>query len=307
MPVQATGSFASCGTLNWFTPLDDPRLSAGACSTDLEYASQLARAAAGQRRQPGRRRLLWPSPTGVPLNVPGCGQNGLGAAAVGNQQTMITTSGTATALCTHLWQRRLDRPELPDLQPYASALIGEFGLDIRSGMIFDPANARDYMSYCGPRWMSLYQHNRLLQHPRLLPRWLRERSVFDDYVHVHPFDLEHLWWPDPPWLPEEVEGVKMNPVISIVGRVQDNGVVDVQSVARVSVAAAPQGGRRAGSRSSWMRRATFWRARRSCVCSITATVAAAAAAMISTRPSALQLQGARAERGARLDSPHCRS
>src|SRR4051812_40442202 len=34
MPVQATGSFASCGTLNWATPLDDARTSPGACSTN---------------------------------------------------------------------------------------------------------------------------------------------------------------------------------------------------------------------------------------------------------------------------------
>jgi len=242
MPVQATGSFASCGTLNWATPLDDARTSPGACSTN--WSTLLNWLGLLQDNDGNRGDVVYYGllPAGIPLGVPGCGQNGLGAGAVGDQLTLLheighgygfqhTPCGNAGATDTNY----------PTYEPYASASIGEFGLDIRNGAIYDPNTARDYMSYCNPRWMSLYQHERLLQHPRLVPRWLHERSIFDDYAHQHPWDIEHLWWPDPPWLPDEALGVRMNPVISIIGRVNENGVVDVQSVARVSVASEPAG------------------------------------------------------------------
>jgi hypothetical protein len=242
MPVQATGSFASCGTLNWATPLDDARISAGACS--VNWNTLLNWLALLQDNDGNRADVVYYGllPTGIPLGVPGCGQNGLGAAAVGDQLTLLHEIGHGYGFMhTPCGNTGASDTNYPTYEPYGSASIGEFGLDIRNGGIFDPNNARDYMSYCGPRWMSLYQHQRLLQHPRLVPRWLRERSIFDDYVHQHPFDIEHLWWPDPPWLPDELLGVRMNPVISVVGRVQENGVIDVQSVARVDVAGEPQG------------------------------------------------------------------
>ncbi len=242
MPVQGTGSFASCGTLNWATPLDDPRTSAGACSANWDTLLNwlaLLQDNDGNRADVVYYGLL---PAAIPLGVPGCGENGLGAGTVSDQQTLLHEIGHGYGFMhTPCGAAGATDPNYPTYEPYAAASIGEFGLDIRSGATFDPNTARDFMSYCNPQWMSLYQHERLLQHPRLVPRWLRERSIFDDYPHQRPFDREHLWWPDPPWLPEEVLGVRMKPVISIVGRVQENGVVDVQSVARVHVAGEPQG------------------------------------------------------------------
>ena len=250
MPVQATGSFASAGTLNWATPLDDPRSncdptqpSPGACS--LNWCALLAWLGLLQDNDGNRNDVVYYGllPTGIPLNVPGCGDvSGLGSAAVGDQLTLLHEIGHGYGFQhTPCGAVGTPDPNYPTYEPYGMASIGEFGLDIRNGAIFDPSTARDYMSYCPPRWMSLYQYERLLQHPRLVPRWLRDSSIFDDYPHQHPFDIEHLWWPDPPWLPDEILGFKMFPVISIIGRVQDNGVVDVQSVARVEVASGPQG------------------------------------------------------------------
>jgi hypothetical protein len=256
MPVQATGSFASAGTLNWFTPLDDPRSDcdptlppAGKCS--LNWCSLLAWLGLLQDNDGNRSDVVYYGllPAGIPLNVPGCGDNGLGSAAVGDQQTLVHEIGHGYGFMhTPCGAAGTTDTNYPTYEPYGSASIGEFGFDIRNGAIFDPNTTRDYMSYCPPRWMSLYQHERLLQHPRLVPRWLRDRSIFDDYPHQHPFDIEHLWWPDPPWLPEEIMNIRTRPVISIIGRVTENDVVDVQSVARVDVAAGPQG------------RATQWRA-----------------------------------------------
>jgi len=116
---------------------------------------------------------------------------------------------------------------------------------VRTGGVQDPGTTSDYMSYCFPQWMSLYQHQRLLQHPRLAPDWLRERSIFDDYPRRRPFDLEHLWWPDPPWLQERME-YRMSPVISMIGRVLDSGEVEMTSVARLDL--SPQ---REGPATNW--------------------------------------------------------
>ncbi len=249
MPVQATGSFASCGTLNWATPLDDPRAAAdptqppaGGCSVNwftlLNWLG-LLQDNDGNRNDVVYYGLL---PAAIPLGVPGCGQNGLGAGAVGDQLTLLHEIGHGYGFMhTPCGPTGPSDTNYPSYKPYATASTGEYGLDIRSGFMYDPNTARDYMSYCNPRWMSLYQHERLLQHPRLVPRWLRDRSIFDDFPHQHAFDIEHLWWPDPPWLPEELLGVRMNPVISIIGHVLENGEVVVQSVARVAVAGEPPG------------------------------------------------------------------
>ncbi|WP_431247609.1 hypothetical protein [Leifsonia xyli] len=93
MPVQATGSFAVSGHMNWFEPLDDARSGAGACSINwnsfLVWLG-LMRDADGNRGDVVYFGLL---PTGMPLNVPGCGQSGIGAGAVGDGATMVHEMG----------------------------------------------------------------------------------------------------------------------------------------------------------------------------------------------------------------------
>lgn len=242
MPVQATGSFAVCSIMNWFSPLDDARTAPGACSNNwnslLAWMS-LLRDNDGNRGDVVYFGLL---PAGIPLGVPGCGDEGLGAAAVGNEQTFLHEIGHGYGFQhTPCGAAGDTDPNYPTYEPYMSASIGEFGLDIRGGTIFDPQLTADYMSYCPPRWMSLYQHERLLEHPRLMPRWLPpERSVFDDYPRQRAFDVEHLWWPDPPWL-KELSERRMDPVISIQGRVLEDGRIEVDSVARIHVVAPALG------------------------------------------------------------------
>ena len=53
---------------------------------------------------------------------------------------------------------------------WEDASIGEYGLDIDAagGMtVLPPATTEDLMSYCGPRWISIYTHNCLLGRPEL--------------------------------------------------------------------------------------------------------------------------------------------
>lgn len=240
MPVQATGSFAVCSNLDWSTPLDDARVAPGKCSdnwNDLLDAMSLLRDNDGNRDDVVYYGLL---PSGIPLGVPGCGDDGLGAAAVGNDQTFLHETGHGYGFQhTPCGAGGTTDPDYPTYEPYMSASIGEFGLDIRDGTIHDPQLVADYMSYCRPRWMSLYQHRRLLSHPRLAPEWLPPDFPILPPLE-RPFNLEHLWWPDPPWRYQGPEW-RMTPVISVQGRVLENGRIEVESVARIEVAAPALG------------------------------------------------------------------
>jgi hypothetical protein len=197
MPVQQTGSFASAGTLAWSLPPDYIRSNPGKCSKNWDL---LLKALENMRTNDGNRAdvvyygLL---PNGIPLNVPGCGEGGLGSAAVGNMATFVheighgygfqhTPSGNAGAT----------DPNYPVYEPYPSASIGEYGVDIQSGTVFSPASSTDYMSYGGNRWMSLYQHGRLINHSRLAPTWIKEKNPFDDIPIL--VDPKPWWWPEPP-------------------------------------------------------------------------------------------------------------
>jgi hypothetical protein len=182
-------------------------------------------------------------PAGIPLNVPGCGNNGLGSAGFNDQGTFLHEIGHGYGFQhTPCGNAGGTDPNYPTYEPYGSASIGEYGLDVRNGNILDPDIVRDYMSYCFPQWMSLYQHNRLIEHVRLDPRWISERPYWDDYWRRRPFEIPDLWLPDPPpYLPDQLPDLKMNPVISMIGEVLDTGEIQMSSVARVAAAGQPIG------------------------------------------------------------------
>ena len=65
-------------------------------------------------------------------------------------------------------------PNYPAYEPYdtvanRTASIGEYGCDVTSGTIYPPRDVKDFMSYCGPQWISLYHMQRLINHERLNP------------------------------------------------------------------------------------------------------------------------------------------
>jgi hypothetical protein len=232
MPVQPTGSFAILTQMNWFEALDDARTSAGQCSNNwnsLLFWLGLIRDNDGNRADVVYYGLL---PTGMPVGVPGCGAAGIGGGVVNDTQTFVheighgygfqhTPSGNAGAT----------DPNYPTYEPYPSASIGEYGLDIRNGTVYSPATSTDYMSYGPNRWMSLYQHERLVGHPRLVPSWITDRNPFEHVpVLVNP---EHGWWPDPPWSKEALVEQSIQPLISIRGFIDESGTARVESVARI--------------------------------------------------------------------------
>ena len=52
--------------------------------------------------------------------------------------------------------------DYPNYSPHPSGSIGEFGFDTRASAVFDPATTFDFMSYCGPVWVSPYTYEGLL-------------------------------------------------------------------------------------------------------------------------------------------------
>jgi hypothetical protein len=241
MPVQSTGVFTSAGTMAWGTPIDDPRSSAGACSTNWNL---LLTALGNQRNADGNRSdvvyfgLL---PTGIPIGVPGCGVGGLGAGRVGDPNTLRHEIGHGYGFQhTPCGAAGATDPNYPTYEPYPSASIGEYALDISNGNVFSPQNTSDYMSYCFPQWMSLYQHDRLILHSRLAPEWVRDEPWWKDYVHWRDYVIPD-YIPDPPPDPWQWMDVRQYPVIALSGIVHSPDEVEVLTVARVNVAGRPPG------------------------------------------------------------------
>ena len=241
MPVQSTGSFTSAGNIPpWNLPLDDPRSGAGQCSPNWDL---LLTALADQRVLDGNRTdvvyygLL---PAGIPLNVPGCGNAGLGAAGVGDQGTLLHEIGHGYGFQhTPCGAAGATDPSYPTYDPHPPASIGEYGLDISNGNVFSPQTTRDYMSYCGPQWMSLYQHGRLIGDPRLDTHFL-----VDDPLEIPQEELVIRDFDRPPPLEYKLNrsvDMKANPVVSITGVVRSSEEVEVTTVARVMAAASPPG------------------------------------------------------------------
>jgi hypothetical protein len=240
MPVQSTGWFSMMNALPWTLPLDDPRSSAGGCSPNWDaLLVQLGsrRTSDGNRADVVYYGIL---PTGIPINVPGCGVGGLGAGRVGDQATFVHEIGHGyDFMHTPCGNVGTSDPNYPNYQPYPSASIGEYGLNISNGQVFSPATTFDYMSYCPPQWMSLYQHGRLIHHPRLDPEFVGDEPLWVDKLEFREYVVqEDLPRPPEPW--KQVE-MRLNPVIALSGVVRSARDVDVVSVARVDAMGSPPG------------------------------------------------------------------
>jgi hypothetical protein len=241
MPVQATGNFAVASTITFNQPLDDARSGAGQCSRNWDT---LLRQLATERTNDGNRNdvvyfgLL---PAGMPVNVPGCGDNGLGAGRVGDPATLLHEIGHGYGFMhTPCGAAGTTDANYPQYSPYPRASIGEYAMDISNGTIFSPQTTSDYMSYCFPQWMSLYQHQRLVGHTRLDPSWISDNPIWDQYLRFRDYIIPE-YIPDPPPDPWKVAQMRPDAVISIIGVVRSSTEVEVTSVARVLAASTLPG------------------------------------------------------------------
>jgi hypothetical protein len=186
-------------------------------------------------------------PATVPIaNVGGCNSSGVSAVPNGAQWTMAHELGHAAGL-GHGPCGTPGDPSYPAYEPYdpantPTASLGEYGLDINDGTIHLPSE-KDFMSYCGPAWISLYHFNRLYNNEALDPEWVGLPSK----PHIPELYDPWLWpWeyiPDPPpWeLPAHFVAVTVQPVISLIGVVDLAGEVSVSSVMRVRAVPKLQG------------------------------------------------------------------
>jgi hypothetical protein len=251
-PVQSTAQYSSGGTITLTVPLSDAPSCAGCCTPNwITLNSQVAAqvTADGNRTDVLYYGLI---ATGVPMGpIIGCESSGVSAGGVGNGVTMAHELGHHCGF-PHAPCGNVGTPDAtyPAYEPYdpantPQASIGEYGLDISNGNIMSPAIFKDMMSYCGPKWISLHNHGKLLNNPKLYPvRACVDYPWWRDYILYDPELIPERWLPDPPpdrW--NYVREVEPMPLISIIGVLHSDRELEITSVMRVEARPEPIGGR----------------------------------------------------------------
>ncbi len=237
-PVRATANFRAAGTITWTRHLQDP-FGATGCTTNwdaLHAAVVNARNADGNQAGWVYYGVL---PGGVPMGpVGGCGGGGVSVGPVGAAGTMAHEIAHACGL-EHAPCGGAPRPDanFPTYEPYAAASIGEFGLNVNNGNISSPVNSRDFMSYCGPSWISPYHHRMLIDNARLNPTSVCvDHPWWKDLVWEEKLRFPRIPIPDPPpfdlELPVYPPSLPPVDVISLIVRIERGAVAEVTHVTR---------------------------------------------------------------------------
>ncbi|MGE5289676.1 MAG: hypothetical protein ACM3ML_21290 [Micromonosporaceae bacterium] len=219
-PVAKVANLRIAGSLTQTASLQDP-WTPGSCSVNWDQLmADLHNAADADGNQAGwvYYGLL---PSGIPLGpVAGCGGGGVGVGVNGAGETMAEEIGHALGLAHAPCGTPDPDPSYPAYEPYDSpqaptACIGEYGMDVTTGTVKAPGSP-DFMSYCGPPWVSLYHHARLLGVGRLNPVTLSPRGGSDGARYIR-----------------DRHGIEPRAVISILGFTGPDDDVDVVSVSRL--------------------------------------------------------------------------
>lgn len=242
-PVESTASFRAAGNLTLSNHLQDTTFPTSGCGTQWNALhGRVANARTADGNQPGwiYYGLL---PTGVPMGpVGGCGGGGVAVGPINQPGTLAHEAGHACGLA-HAPAGGAPNPDpsYPAYEPYdpantPQASTGEYGLDVNNGNLASPQMFRDFMSYAGPSWISLYHYGRLLDNAQLNPRTVGiDNPWWKDLVWEEirkwppipeppdpPFDLELPMFP--PSRPEDV--------ISLIVRIERSKVAEVMHVVR---------------------------------------------------------------------------
>ncbi len=256
MPVRADAVFEVASTLTRNVALTGMATNGGCAAGWIALNTAIAAAKTADGNHPGFLyygliATTFPNQS----NNGGCESSGVSSGYDGGQIAMAHeighACGRAHAPCGPVGTSA--DPNYPAYEPYDApaarvASIGEFGLDITSGAVPNPANGRDYMSYCGPAWISIYGHQALINNAALNPEQVGwRRPWWRDYVTYDPW-----WWlhykPDPPpyWIDPQIIRefpMRMQKVITIIGVLHPDDRVEVSSVTRSEVMSTVLAGR----------------------------------------------------------------
>lgn len=248
MPVSSTGVFEVATTITRNTPLTGMATNGGCATGWISLNAAIATAKAADGNHPaflyyGLIASTFPNQS----NNGGCESSGVSSGFNGGQTAMAHeighACGRAHGPCGGVGTSA--DANYPAYEPYDTpaarmASIGEFGLDITDGTVPTPTTARDYMSYCGPSWISIYGHQALINNNALNPAHVGlRRPWWRDYLLYDPW-----WWfrykPDPPpyWIdPARIRelSIPMQNVITIIGVLHPEDRVEVLSVSRSAV------------------------------------------------------------------------
>lgn len=250
-PVSGAPNVRLAGTFTTNTPLNDPRSCPGCCSPNWQPLLQQVAAlvALDQAANPGTNWVYYGIVnSGIPVNVPGCNGWGATGGLAGRPVTYAHEIGHQFGLpharCGNAGN---GNPAYPIYEPYdlpadppgttnwTMASIGEYGLDINNGNIANPNNAKDFMSYCGPRWMSLYTYTYLVNVAGLAPQVIPTGSGAASARVI--VDEEPAF---------EADEMTIKPLIHMLGTIQVDGNVEVTSVARIETRYLRGEGRQTG-------------------------------------------------------------
>jgi hypothetical protein len=253
--VQSSATYSSGGTITLTVPLSDAPSCAGCCTPN--WGTLNSQVAAQVTADGNQTNVLYYGliATGVPMGpIIGCESSGVSAGGVGNGITMAHELGHHCGF-PHAPCGNVGTPDAtyPAYEPYdpantPQASIGEYGLDISNGNVMSPASFKDMMSYCGPKWISLHNHGKLINNSRLDPvRVCMDHIWWRDYVLRDPGLIPEKWLPDPPPDPWDYRReVDPLPLISIIGVLHSAHDLEVTSVMRVETRPQPIGGFESG-------------------------------------------------------------
>ncbi len=240
-PVSGAPNVRIAGTFVTNTPLNDPRSCPGCCSPNwqplLQQVANLV--AADQLANPGGNWVYYGIiNNGIPVNVPGCNGWGATGGLAGNQggvtyaHEIAHQFGLPHARCGNVGAGNAAYPvyepydlpvDPPNTTNWTMASIGEYGLDINNGNIANPNNAVDFMSYCGPRWISLFTYDFLINAPRLDPQVIPTGSGAASERVIRDTQVTFMRSQN-----------TIEPLINIFGTVDAQGHFNVTSVTRLA-------------------------------------------------------------------------
>ena len=273
-PVSQTPEISLAGTFTWSEPLLGDILN-GQCPqswNDLLFWLSIARVIDGNR---GDVLYYGMFPIGIPIGgASGCGGGSANVGSGANRDGMTMAHelghmlgfghgpcglGSFSIELPFVTVVYLDPgdPNYPAYEPYdtvanRTASIGEYGCDVTNGTIYPPNYVKDFMSYCGPQWISLYHMQRLINHQRLNPTIVSgsQESLppyLDEQYHGPSiFDRPD---PPPPWVGRRVGLVREpDPVrlIVVTGMLRSDHI-EILSVMRLETGPAANGERIAGA------------------------------------------------------------